>query len=58
MVVVSVVPDVGVVLGEEIIEATDKGTGVEVEGVGVVTVIANKVKHHYIIVFINTLSYM
>ena len=58
MVVVSVVPDVGVVLGEVVIEEVDEGTGVEVEGVGVVPVIANKVKHHYIILFINTLSYM
>ena len=52
---VSVVPDVGVVLGKVVVEEVDEGTRIEVEGVGVGRVIANKVKHHYIILFINRL---
>ena len=60
-IVVSVVPDVGVVLGEVVlcdVVVVDEGTGIAVDGVGVGRVIANKERHQCIVLFINILLYM
>ena len=60
-VVVSVVPDVGVVLGEVVlcdVVVVDEGTRIAVDGVGMGRVIANKERHQCIVLFINILLYM
>ena len=60
-VVVSVVPDVGVVLGEVVlcdVVVVEEGRGIGIDGVGMGRVIANKERHQCIVLFINILFYM
>ena len=60
-VVVSVAPDVGVVLGEVVlcdVVVVEEGRGIAVDGVGVGRVIANKERHQCIVLFINIVLYM
>ena len=61
VVVVVVVPDVGVILGEVVAPCdvvVEEGTGIAVDGVGVGRVIANEERHQCIVLFINILLYM